>query len=54
LQPACRYTLVPARVLARDHHGQLERALEADLRQVVRGGLGREQVSPFQRRRKIP
>jgi hypothetical protein len=31
-----------SRIRACNHHRQLERVLEADLRQVVRPGLGRE------------
>jgi hypothetical protein len=46
-QPASGDPRMPARVLTRDQHGQLERIAEADLWEILRGCLSSEQVPAF-------
>jgi hypothetical protein len=40
---------MPARIIARDQDGQLERIAEIDLRELLRSRLGSEQVPALQR-----
>jgi hypothetical protein len=48
-EPAGRHPLVTARVFPCDQHRQLERIEQIELRELLRGGQGREYVPALQR-----
>jgi hypothetical protein len=49
-EPASRDPRMPARILPRDEHRQLERVDEAELREVSRSGQRHEHVAAFSAR----